>query len=89
MADVYLAKSDLTGAVYAVHGKSKTNVTEFVAELIKIETDRVKSERDYVLDVLKNLVEAIEVERNDPSYEDRYISMQSEMAFTKAKELIK
>lgn len=44
MSDIYLAKSDLTGAVYAVNGKSKTNVTEFVTQLIKIETQPLESE---------------------------------------------
>jgi hypothetical protein len=48
MSDIYLAKSDLTGAIYAVNGKSKTNVTEFVVGLIAKET---ASLRQRVLDL--------------------------------------
>lgn len=87
MADVYLAKSELTGAVYAIHGKSKTNVTEFVTDLIKIETDRERADRDYVLGLLRNLAEAVKVEYADPSNEDRYMTIQLETALAKAEEI--
>lgn len=44
MSEIYLAKSDLTGAVYAVKGRSKTDVTQFVTDLIAIETADLKAE---------------------------------------------
>jgi predicted transcriptional regulator len=42
MGNIYLAKSDLTGHVYAVKGRSKTDVTDFVVQLIKAETEKLR-----------------------------------------------
>jgi predicted transcriptional regulator len=42
MGNIYLAKSDLTGHVYVVNGRSKTDVTDFVVQLIKAETEKLR-----------------------------------------------
>jgi uncharacterized protein YlaN (UPF0358 family) len=54
MGNIYLAKSDLTGHVYAVKGRSKTDVTDFVVQLIKVETENLTATKDKIIEALKS-----------------------------------